>query len=94
MGIGRDLQRQSPDIHKAYAARFPHLGTLPVIETGPGGFPAEQAIALAPDLVILDRAQAGDVASDGGNPMLRALSAAGIPVAVIDFHGVASADEV
>ncbi|MBB2963373.1 ABC transporter substrate-binding protein [Methylobacterium sp. R2-1] len=87
VGIGRDLQRQSPDIHKAYAAYFPRLSTLPVIETGPGGFPTEQAIALAPDLVILDRTQAGGVASDGVNPLLRALAAAGIPVAVIDLHG-------
>ncbi|BAQ49220.1 MULTISPECIES: ABC transporter substrate-binding protein [Methylobacterium] len=87
VGIGRDLQRQSPDIYKSYAARLPRLGTLPVIEAGPGGFPAEQAIALAPDLVILDRAQVGAVGADGANSLLRALAAAGLPVAVIDLHG-------
>ncbi|RVU18360.1 ABC transporter substrate-binding protein [Methylobacterium oryzihabitans] len=87
VAVGRDLPRQNPDIHKAYVARFPRLVALPVIEAGPGGFPAEQAIALAPDLVILDRAQAGATGPDGGNPLLGALAAAGIPVAVIDLHG-------
>lgn len=86
VGIGRDLERQSPDVHAAYARRFPALAALPTVEAGAGGFPAERAIALAPDLVILGRAQAGPLDADGSNPLLRALTAAGIAAAVIDFR--------
>lgn len=87
VGIGQDLKRQSPDVRRAYERAYPRLAGLPVIEAGPGGFPAERAIALAPDLVILDRTRAGPIDADGATPLLRALEAAGIAAAVIDFHG-------
>ncbi|MBP2498316.1 iron complex transport system substrate-binding protein [Methylobacterium sp. PvP105] len=86
VGIGQDLRRQSPDVWRAYERAYPRLAELPVMETGPGGFPAERAIALGPDLVILGRTQAGSPDADGSTPLLRALGAAGIAAAVIDFH--------
>lgn len=84
-GWGSDYRRQSPDTFARYQARFPAIETLPLVGDGatPGGFSFEQAIALAPDLMILSRSLAGT--RRGPGDLVERFEAAGIPVAVVDF---------
>ncbi|WP_439495695.1 ABC transporter substrate-binding protein [Bosea sp. (in: a-proteobacteria)] len=84
-GWGADQKRQSPDTYARYRARFPTIEAVPTVGDGatPEGFSFEQAVALAPDLVILSRSLAG--ARRGPGDLVERFESAGIPVAVVDF---------
>lgn len=84
-GWGSDYRRQSPDTFARYQARFPAIEALPLVGDGAtqGGFSFEQAITLAPDLMVLSRSLAGT--RRGPGDLVERFEAAGIPVAVIDF---------
>lgn len=84
-GWGSDYRRQSPDTFARYQKRFPAIETVPFVGDGAtaGGFSFEQAITLAPDLMILSRSLAGT--RTGPGDLVERFEAAGIPVAVIDF---------
>jgi len=65
----------------AYLRRFPALGDLPLVGRGPQDVSAEAVLALRPDLVLCSR----NVATHADATLFRALDAARIPHAVIDF---------
>ncbi|MDX3807478.1 MAG: ABC transporter substrate-binding protein [Bosea sp. (in: a-proteobacteria)] len=84
-GWGSDYRRQSPDTFARYQERFPAIETVPFVGDGAtaGGFSFEQAITLAPDIMVLSRSLAGT--RTGPGDLIERFEAAGIPVAVIDF---------
>jgi iron complex transport system substrate-binding protein len=84
VGWRPDLAQADPDTHAQYVAKFPKLAELPVFgRVEDGGFDIEQAIALQPDVVILnlDHQRAADDAR-----LIDKLAAAGIAVVYIDFR--------
>jgi iron complex transport system substrate-binding protein len=84
VGWRPDLAQADPDTHAQYVAAFPKLAELPVFgRVEDGGFDVEQAIALQPDVVILnlDHQRAADDAR-----LIDKLAAAGIAVVYIDFR--------
>ncbi len=84
VGWRDDLIKSDPATYAEYLARFPAIARLPRFGTASsGGFDVEQAIALAPDLVIFNIEARG--ASDETGT-LEKLASAGIPAVFIDFR--------
>lgn len=84
VGWRDDLIKSDPATYAEYLARSPAIARLPRFGTASsGGFDVEQAIALAPDLVIFNIEARG--ASDETGT-LEKLASAGIPVVFIDFR--------
>lgn len=84
VGWRPDLVQADPDTYAQYLARFPKLAELPSFgRIDDGGFDVERAIALQPDLVVLnlDHQRASDDAR-----LIEKLAAAGIAVVYIDFR--------
>ncbi|CAB3767960.1 MULTISPECIES: ABC transporter substrate-binding protein [Burkholderia] len=89
VGWGENFRNADLDGYRAYLRRFPEIGSIPAF---PGGTPetlsAEQAIALAPDAVLLNLSSRAAAASSG---LETHLARAGIPVIYLDFRTPLSA---
>ncbi|MXP64117.1 ABC transporter substrate-binding protein [Roseomonas sp. M0104] len=81
-GIGGDLQQVDPQSHAAFRRAFPALARVPRLTAGVGQpLPAEAALALRPDLVILSAWQA---ASEETRRLLEHFGTLGTPVIFVD----------
>jgi iron complex transport system substrate-binding protein len=84
VGWRPDLAQADPDTYAQYLAKFPKLAGLPVFgRVEDGGFDIERAIALQPDLIILNLEH--QRASDDAR-LIDKLAAAGIAVVYVDFR--------
>lgn len=84
VGWGDDLERADPDSYRAYVERYPQAAMLPKFRgVGDGGFDAEKAIALRPDVVLLNyEAQRASAETQ----LVDKLAAVGIAVLYVDFR--------
>ncbi len=74
--------------YENYLKRFPQLASVPVVGRHTADtFSVEQTLALRPDLVVLTAAFAGLTPGQdaGDSPLIQRLTAARVPVIVIDF---------
>jgi iron complex transport system substrate-binding protein len=79
-----DLPKADPDSYKQYLARYPQIAKLPSFGgMKEGAFDIEQAIALKPDVLLLNIE--AKVASDEAS-LVEKLAAVGIPVVYVDFR--------
>ncbi len=79
-----DLPKADPDSYKQYLARYPQIAKLPSFGgMKEGAFDIEQAIALKPDVLLLNIE--AKVASDEAS-LVEKLAAIGIPVVYVDFR--------
>lgn len=79
-----DLPKADPDSYKQYLARYPQIAKMPSFGgMKEGAFDIEQAIALKPDVLLLNIE--AKVASDEAS-LVEKLAAVGIPVVYIDFR--------
>ena len=84
VGWRPDLMQADPSTYAQYRAKFPKLATLPVFgRVEDGSFDVEQAIALQPDVVVLNLDH--QRASEDAN-LIDKLAAAGIAVVYVDFR--------
>lgn len=84
VGWPNDLRTADLDTYTKYKERFPRLTEIPELGTiASGGFSAEQAIQLKPDVLVLTYDTYGP-ARDAG--LIDALAKAGIPSVVLDFR--------
>lgn len=81
---GDNFRAADLDGYRAYQRQFPHIDQIPRFSgktvDAIGG---EQAIALKPDIVVLNLSSAGAATTSG---LLRLLEQAGIPVVFVDFR--------
>lgn len=84
VGWRDDLKKNDPDTYAAYRARWPEADRLPTFGgVKDGTFDVEQAIALRPDVVLMNleaRAATEEARLDAK------LAAVGVPVAYVDFR--------
>ena len=83
VGWPDDFRTTDLDAYNRYKERFPRMASLPVFGSpNQGGFSAEKAVALKPDVVILSL--------DGYGPsketLVPQMEKAGIPTVVVDFR--------
>ncbi|WP_291548167.1 ABC transporter substrate-binding protein [Bosea sp. (in: a-proteobacteria)] len=84
VGWGEDLEKADPDSYRAYVEGFPDAGRLPKVgSVAAGSFDIEQAVALQPDVLILN--QEAESASRDAR-LVEKLGRAGIAVVYIDFR--------
>jgi iron complex transport system substrate-binding protein len=84
VGWRDDLIKSDPATYAEYLTRSPAIARLPRFGTASsGGFDVEQAIALAPDLVVFN-VEAQGASDETGT--LEKLASAGIPAVFIDFR--------
>lgn len=84
VGWRDDLPKADPDSYKQYLARYPQIAKLPSFGgMKEGAFDIEQAIALKPDVLLLNIE--AKVASDEAS-LVEKLAAVGIPVVYVDFR--------
>jgi iron complex transport system substrate-binding protein len=79
-----DLAKADPGTFKLYEAKNPHIGKLPAFGgMKEGSFDVEQAVALKPDVLLMNIE--AKVASDEAK-LVEKLAAVGIPVVYVDFR--------
>ncbi|TAJ27220.1 ABC transporter substrate-binding protein [Bosea sp. (in: a-proteobacteria)] len=84
VGWRDDLPKADPDSYKAYLARYPQIAKIPTFGgIKDGAFDIEQAIALKPDVLLMNIES--KVASDEAQ-LVDKLASLGIPVAYVDFR--------
>ncbi len=84
VGWRDDLLKADPDSYKQYLARYPQIAKLPSFGgMKEGAFDIEQAIALKPDVLLLNIE--AKVASDEAS-LVEKLGSVGIPVVYVDFR--------
>jgi iron complex transport system substrate-binding protein len=84
VGWRPDLMQADPSTYAQYLAKFPKLAALPVFgRVEDGSFDVERAIALQPDVVVLNLDH--QRASEDAN-LIDKLAAAGIAVVYVDFR--------
>ncbi|WP_236840555.1 ABC transporter substrate-binding protein [Bosea sp. RAC05] len=84
VGWRDDLPKADPDSYKQYLARYPQIAKLPSFGgMKEGAFDIEQAIALKPDVLLLNIE--AKVASDEAS-LVEKLASVGIPVVYVDFR--------
>lgn len=84
VGWRKDMIQADPDTYAAYRAKFPSIDQIPTFGGfEDGSFNLEQAMALKPDMVLLN-IEAQRAAADAR--YIEKLGALGIPVAYIDFR--------
>jgi iron complex transport system substrate-binding protein len=84
VGWRDDLPKADPDSYKAYLVRYPGIAKLPTFGgMKEGAFDIEQAIALKPDVLVLN--VEAKIASDEAS-LVEKLAAVGIPVVYVDFR--------
>ncbi|MBP0493335.1 ABC transporter substrate-binding protein [Pararoseomonas indoligenes] len=83
VGTGGELKRVDAAMDTALRRRFPALERVPELTASVGqGFPAERALALRPDLVVLSAWQAN---SQEMRRAVELLEGSGVPVVYVDF---------
>jgi iron complex transport system substrate-binding protein len=84
VGWRDDLAKADPDTYADYLARFPAIARLPTFGgSKEGAFDVEQAIALKPDVMVMN--VEAKAASDEAR-LVEKLAAVGIPVVYVDFR--------
>ena len=84
VGWGGDLAQADPDTYREYAQRFARIQQIPDLgRFSSGSFNIEQAIALKPDVIVLNM-EADRLAQDQTQVAL--LEAMGIAVVYVDFR--------
>ena len=84
VGWGDDLEKADPDTYRAYVERFPQAAALPKFGSmSVGGFDIERAIALRPDVLLLNY-EAQRAGAELG--LVAKLAAVGIAVLYVDFR--------
>jgi len=84
VGWRDDFQKADLDGFRDYAARFPHIAKLPTFGgSKEGTFEIEQAIALKPDVMIMN-VEAKTSTDD--SKLIEKLARVGIPVVFVDFR--------
>ncbi len=84
IGWRDDLKRADLNGYNQYLDKFPAAADIPIFgNANSGGFSAEQAVALNPDLVVL---HLGALKPANESGLLEQLEAAGIPAVFIDFR--------
>ncbi len=84
VGWRDDLKRADLDSYNQYLAKYPEIEDIPLFgNPNSGGFSAEQAVTLNPDVVILNLGVREAVAETG---LIDQLAAVGIPVVFIDYR--------
>ncbi|RXT56378.1 ABC transporter substrate-binding protein [Bosea sp. Tri-44] len=84
VGWRDDLIKSDPDTYRAYLSRYPEIARLPQFGgLNEGGFSIEKAIALKPDLVLLNF-EARSAGEETG--LVEKLAALDIPVVYIDLR--------
>jgi len=84
VGWRDDLIKSDPDTYRTYLSRYPEIAKLPQFGgLNEGGFSIEKAIALRPDVVLLNF-EARRASEETG--LVEKLAALGIPVVYIDFR--------
>lgn len=84
VGWRGDLRTNDLDSYLQYARAFPEIAGIPVLgNPTAGGFNVEAAIALKPDIVVLNLESKRAVQETG---LLDRLEAAGIPALFVDFR--------
>lgn len=82
VGMGGDLKQVDPQSHAAFERAFPALARVPRLTANVGqNLPAEAALALRPDLVILS---AWQFAAEETKRSLELFAGLGIPVIFVD----------
>lgn len=84
-GWASDLPVVLPDEYSLWRKRFPEIDTVPQLGRRVlGDMSLEAVVQLQPDLILLNRMNAGAVDAEGRGETLDKVAALGIPVAVID----------
>jgi len=84
VGWRDDLSKADPDSYKQYLARYPQIAKIPTFGgIKDGAFDIEQAIALKPDVLLMNIES--KVASDEAQ-LIDKLASLGIPVVYVDFR--------
>lgn len=84
VGWRDDLSKADPDTYKNYLARYPQIARIPTFGgIKDGAFDVEQAIALKPDVLLMNIES--KVASDEAQ-LVDKLASLGIPVVYVDFR--------
>ncbi|KRE09720.1 ABC transporter substrate-binding protein [Bosea sp. Root381] len=84
VGWGDDLEKADPDSYRVYAERYPQIATLPKFgSAAAGGFDLEKAIALQPDVLILNY-EAERASAE--TQLVEKLASVGIAVLYVDFR--------
>lgn len=84
IGWRDDLIKSDPDTYRTYLAHYPEIARLPLFGgLNEGGFSIEKAIALKPDLVLLNF-EAKSASEETG--LVEKLAALGVPVVYVDFR--------
>jgi iron complex transport system substrate-binding protein len=84
VGWGADIQKADPESYSAYTARYPQAEALPKFgSVAEGGFDIEKAIALKPDVVLLNYEA---LRASAETQLIEKLASAGIAAVYIDFR--------
>ncbi|MGX5733746.1 ABC transporter substrate-binding protein [Bosea thiooxidans] len=84
VGWRDDLIKSDPDTYRSYLGRYPQIAELPLFGgLNEGGFSIEKAIALKPDLMLLNFEAKGASEETG---LVEKLAALGVPVVYVDFR--------
>ena len=84
VGWREDLSQADPDNYSIYLEKFPQMAEIPTFGGfKDGSFDVEQAVALAPDVVIMN-IESKQATEDAR--YIQKLAAAGIPVVYVDFR--------
>jgi len=84
VGWRDELPKTDPEAYEAYLEKWPHIADLPLFgRMGDSSFSIEQAIALKPDVILMD-VGAQTAAQEGG--YIESLEKAGIPLVYVDFR--------
>jgi iron complex transport system substrate-binding protein len=84
VGWGEDFEKSDPDSYRAYVERYPKAATLPKFgNAAAGSFNLEKAIALQPDVLLLN--YEAERAS-GEMQLVEKLGSVGIAVLYVDFR--------
>jgi len=84
IGWRDDLPKTDPEIYAAYLEKYPQIADLPLFgRMGDNSFSIEQAIALKPDVIVMD-IDAVTAAKEGG--YIESLEKADIPLIYVDFR--------
>lgn len=84
VGWREDFKQADPDTYAAYQAKFPQIDTIPTFGGfKEGTFDIEQAVALDPDVMILNL-EAKAATDEAGYE--EKLAAVGIPIVYVDFR--------
>jgi len=84
IGWRDDFPKTDPEAYAAYLEKWPEIADLPLFgRMGDNSFSVEQAIALKPDVILMD-VSAVTAAKEGG--YLESLDKAGVPLVYVDFR--------